>query len=40
VLGALHRRGILVRRTDRDGAVDVLFHRDHLLVHREIDTPP
>ena len=40
VLGALRRRGIFVRRTDRDGTVDVLFHRDHLLVHHEIDTPP
>ena len=40
VLLALRRRGVFTRRTDIDGTVDVLFHGDHLLVHREIDTPP
>jgi competence protein ComEC len=40
VLQALRERHILVRRTDLDGTVDVAFHGDHFLVHREIDTPP
>jgi len=40
VLEALRARHILVRRTDRNGTVDVMFRSDHLLVHHEIDTPP
>jgi competence protein ComEC len=40
VLEALRARHILVRRTDRNGTVDVMFRSDHLLVHYEIDTPP
>jgi competence protein ComEC len=40
VLDALRDRHIVVRRTDRDGTVDVIFHGDHFLVHHEIDTPP
>lgn len=40
VLDALRARHIFLRRTDRDGTVDVIFRGDHFLVHHEIDTPP
>jgi competence protein ComEC len=39
VLRALRERGVRVLRTDVNGSIDLEFDGDHVLVHRQIDTP-
>ena len=40
VVQSLYARGIHTWRTDRNGAIDVDFLPDHLVVQKQFDTPP